>query len=151
MLIIAALIVGTLVSASSASAEKGGQFTGIWEAQVTRRGSPHRRWEFWVYSAGGVCLAGSACLAILVGRSFEVRLVQDYTIMRMAVLALASAGILSLARGAWRIIRGVIIQAEINRREGNAHSLVPPRLLITALPALTGLGLIIFNWLSKSN
>ncbi len=32
MLIIAAFVTGTFVSASTASAEKGGQFTGIWEA-----------------------------------------------------------------------------------------------------------------------
>jgi len=32
VLIIAAFVTGTFVSASTASAEKGGQFTGIWEA-----------------------------------------------------------------------------------------------------------------------
>jgi hypothetical protein len=117
--------------------------------RVTRRRSPFRVVEWYVYSFACVCLSACVTLAVLVGRSFEVVIVDDYTILRLAVLATAALGLLLLAAGAWPVVLRMIIRSEINQREGRPAYAVSPRVLVAGLPALTGLTLIIINWLSQ--
>jgi hypothetical protein len=124
--------------------------TGGWEATVHRiTYKPVTTfWIPWVsYTVGGLFLAGSATLSVIIGRETSISLMNDYTVLRIALLVSIAAGTIFIGYGAWPVVRAIITQMEVQRQAGHSRYAAPPQLLLTFLPLLSGPVFFLVNWL----
>ncbi|MBI4234258.1 MAG: hypothetical protein HY686_07455 [Chloroflexi bacterium] len=125
--------------------------SGYPEATIERNAEHFRKTlRFWyVYTGGGVFLAASVGLAIVLGKNLLSDIVSDYAPVRLAMLSSVALGLVLSALGAWPIVRRVIAMAEAQSRLGRAKYLSSPRILLTLLPLLTGAVSVLINWLFR--
>lgn len=114
---------------------------GWTSADVNRREGRQndRRWRLWyVYTAGGLFISAGVALGFVIKMASEVSFLDDYTNVRLALLASTAIGLVLSAYGAWPIVHHVVASAEAERRRGGRAYAASPRLLLTVLPLFTG-------------
>ena len=95
----------------------------------------------------GLFLAFSVAFAIIIGSQLLNSVVNDYYIIRQALLASLAIALCLFAFGVWPIIRSMVFIAESEKRIGKTRYLTSPRLLVALLPILTGVLSLLLNWL----
>ena len=121
---------------------------GYPDATVRRYKPIKKTWLSWsMYALGSLLLAMSVSTGVVTSRQLAFNVLEDYTPLRLGLLASTASGLSLFAIGAWPVIRSVVVMAEEQRRLGGSKYLAPPRLLFTLLPLFTGAASFLINWL----